>query len=219
MDPQLHVVRHVQPTVLDAPVQGQPGLGGHVAAPSPAVAVHEPVQENRGEHELGQHVGAGQVLQKLVPRQLAAPADPLRRLRTVPRLGVGSVLPPPNKGDPPHEAVDHLQVIRQLHGVERQHKGGDHTRVQQRHGVEDAEADQRAEREGCSQERPHLPSAGLSASQDHLHRSGVAVGEAAGHNEREAETGLQIEDPHGQVQELGLDAVRVSDGGLRRDEE
>mmetsp|Transcript_105369 Transcript_105369/g.296748 ORF Transcript_105369/g.296748 Transcript_105369/m.296748 type:complete len:279 (+) Transcript_105369:262-1098(+) len=72
----LHKLRHVGTTFLDPSVQVHPLLLGDAPAlEAIGIPVHEPVEHHSGEHELGEHIGASQVLDQAETGQISTSVD------------------------------------------------------------------------------------------------------------------------------------------------
>mmetsp|Transcript_102060 Transcript_102060/g.304573 ORF Transcript_102060/g.304573 Transcript_102060/m.304573 type:complete len:228 (+) Transcript_102060:751-1434(+) len=134
VDLVLHVLRDVTAAGFNAPIELLPMCVLHVPLGPGTILVHVPMEHHRRKHDLVQRIGARQVRLEFQASKLlgqvqlrgAARGACAVRLCGLP-LGPGAadgflehplVLPPPDSGDSMHQAVDLLQVIRELEHVE-----------------------------------------------------------------------------------------------------
>mmetsp|Transcript_89182 Transcript_89182/g.230180 ORF Transcript_89182/g.230180 Transcript_89182/m.230180 type:complete len:309 (-) Transcript_89182:213-1139(-) len=172
-----------------------------------------------------QRIRARQVLHQLQPRQLlremqlrrealVAGHAQLRGRRRVPVrvLQHPLVLPPPDARHAVHQAVDLLQIIRQLQHMEHLDEGRDHAGALQDHGVDELEADRVRQREGLAEEGAHLLHVHLATPQEGRHIDRIVPRDAACHQEGQAEARLPVEHLYADALELLLVLLAADDG-------
>mmetsp|Transcript_103554 Transcript_103554/g.246551 ORF Transcript_103554/g.246551 Transcript_103554/m.246551 type:complete len:200 (+) Transcript_103554:794-1393(+) len=116
-----------------------------------------------------------------------------------------------------HQAIDLLQVIRQLQHVEDLDERRDDACVLQDHGIQEFQAYGVRQRESLTKEVPHLLDVNLASAQEsgHIHR--VISGHPTGDQERQPEPGLAVEDERAYSLKLLLELLG-SDDRLSRHE-
>mmetsp|Transcript_1440 Transcript_1440/g.3874 ORF Transcript_1440/g.3874 Transcript_1440/m.3874 type:complete len:276 (+) Transcript_1440:1067-1894(+) len=179
----------------------------------PEVGVKTSMQHHGGEHQLVQRLWARNVLfKRMTLVHLCASTD--FGTLVVPLL----VLTPPHSGHAVYQAINFLQVRRNLQLVENPGQAGDDTRVLKSYRIDELQPNHRGKGEGFAKEISNLRGIQFPTAHQRAHIRRATSGTARRHQEGQAPSCLSVKNIHAQLQEF-LPKLEIGDHGPSRYEE